>query len=550
MRVFDRSTSASELRPEHALLTPTWLAALVLLVANDHWLKGAGLLPGVLTGKLSDFAGMLVAPILLATLLRVDTRRGLLVCHLAVVTVFSGIQLSPQFADLWSTLMGLFGYPWVITCDPTDLIALPFAWLSWRVLTPAMDPERPALVGLRRSAVATVSVFGLWATVATSRDYDDGEHETAITLGETGGWDGSDTDEEWENVWGDVYIHNPNDFDISVTIRPLAFPTALDCQAIAQDPSRLLPDGAFGPAEHWLLPPTTNVAIEMAFECGAAKVGGEGIPEQIVFSTDFAFDSWSFNTFPGSHESLDELQPWGAAIVMDETGSSWAGGENWRHTPKTDTVPLPEHCMPEPTERRIDWSNLPNHPIVQVQSKTAGLDGCYEFELLPWTEAGYEWAFTWYLCAPESSVRLEPGSHYRLTSTTSPVHSVEATLVDPELFMPVVDEMGQPVFVARWVRGLADTASIQDIEAEAVIETTCPWEVTEGCSMVERKLGVSIDAGAIEAVPGVTTVFIDSLGRHEFTLGRARELALINGTCDMELPYEIDYALISEALSP
>src|SRR5688572_29327317 len=144
--------------PARALLTPTWLGALALLVANDHWLKGSGLLPGAITGKLSDFAGLLVAPTLLAALLRVDSKRGLLACHIAVGVVFAGIQISVPFADLWSAAMGLVGYPWVITSDLTDLLALPCLWLSWRWLTPAMDPERPMLIGLRRCATAAASV--------------------------------------------------------------------------------------------------------------------------------------------------------------------------------------------------------------------------------------------------------------------------------------------------------------------------------------------------------------------------------------------------------
>ena len=69
-----------ELAPARALLTPTWVAALALLVANDHWLKGSGMLPGVVTGKLSDFAGMIVAPVLLAALLRVRSKRALALC--------------------------------------------------------------------------------------------------------------------------------------------------------------------------------------------------------------------------------------------------------------------------------------------------------------------------------------------------------------------------------------------------------------------------------------------------------------------------------------
>jgi len=55
--------------PPRALSHPLWWAALALLVANDHVLKGAGLLPESLTGKLSDFAGMIVAPPLLGALI-------------------------------------------------------------------------------------------------------------------------------------------------------------------------------------------------------------------------------------------------------------------------------------------------------------------------------------------------------------------------------------------------------------------------------------------------------------------------------------------------
>lgn len=51
-------TISSTLAPERALPTLPWVAALLVLVVNDHVLKGSGLLPGVITGKLSDFAGL------------------------------------------------------------------------------------------------------------------------------------------------------------------------------------------------------------------------------------------------------------------------------------------------------------------------------------------------------------------------------------------------------------------------------------------------------------------------------------------------------------
>jgi cysteine-rich repeat protein len=144
---------------------PFWWGALALMAFNDHVLKAAGLLPGVVTGKLSDLAGLVVAPALLATLLRVRSRRALLVCYLAVAVVFAGIQLSPPFAAGWSAIMGLVGAPWVIVCDPTDLLALPMLLVAWRVLTPVMV-DAPT-TWLERGGEQLLAIAGLLFCIAT-----------------------------------------------------------------------------------------------------------------------------------------------------------------------------------------------------------------------------------------------------------------------------------------------------------------------------------------------------------------------------------------------
>src|SRR5690606_32162865 len=64
----------SSVRP--SLLHPLFGAALLVLVVNDHVLKGAGALPPLVTGKLSDVAGLLVAPAVLAWIARARTERG------------------------------------------------------------------------------------------------------------------------------------------------------------------------------------------------------------------------------------------------------------------------------------------------------------------------------------------------------------------------------------------------------------------------------------------------------------------------------------------
>lgn len=50
--------------PGDFLLRPVPISAAVLLVINDHFLKGSRWLPGWLTGKLSDVAGLGLLPLL------------------------------------------------------------------------------------------------------------------------------------------------------------------------------------------------------------------------------------------------------------------------------------------------------------------------------------------------------------------------------------------------------------------------------------------------------------------------------------------------------
>jgi cysteine-rich repeat protein len=140
---------------------------LALLALNDHVFKTGQLLPSWMTGKLSDFAGMIVAPALFALVVRARTERALVFCHVAVGVVFSAIQLSPGFAAVWSAAMGLLGSPWTIVCDVTDLTALPALWISWKVLVPIM--RRAPRGWLRRGSERLLAALGLLFCLATSK---------------------------------------------------------------------------------------------------------------------------------------------------------------------------------------------------------------------------------------------------------------------------------------------------------------------------------------------------------------------------------------------
>lgn len=139
-----------------AYLHPISLSALAVLLINDHLLKGAGLLPDIVTGKLSDFAGLLFFPLLLAALLErvlghTPTRRTVVVLCLLTGIGFSALQLSPPITELYRHALGtLFGPQHVrVTPDPTDLLALvvlPFTYVLWATHTqkqqrPLTSPE-------------------------------------------------------------------------------------------------------------------------------------------------------------------------------------------------------------------------------------------------------------------------------------------------------------------------------------------------------------------------------------------------------------------------
>jgi hypothetical protein len=137
--------------PASGLRHPLALFAIVLLVINDHVLKR--LFPGVLTGKLSDVAGLLFFPLFLQALWEaLQQRRGrvfapsfrvLALSTLATAVVFTLVKTWTPAND--SYRVGLAALQWPARCvlaasgshalpglapvaldrDPTDLFALP-----------------------------------------------------------------------------------------------------------------------------------------------------------------------------------------------------------------------------------------------------------------------------------------------------------------------------------------------------------------------------------------------------------------------------------------
>lgn len=129
-------------------LHPAALLALVVLVANDWWWKpGAlGRAAPALTGKLSDVAGLLLAPLVLSALVGVGLhgarRLGLDVdpslrrarfaaCVAATGLVFAAVKLWPGATDGAVRAWSVLGDDVRIVTDPTDLVTLPMLLGAW-----------------------------------------------------------------------------------------------------------------------------------------------------------------------------------------------------------------------------------------------------------------------------------------------------------------------------------------------------------------------------------------------------------------------------------
>lgn len=160
--------------PATEFIHPLPLLALALLAVNDHLLKGAGWLPGWLTGKLSDFAGMFFFPLLISACVDValyglsvivrrtwvdfSLRRSkiFLSCSLTGALMI-GIKLSPTAAAALLRqierldLFNLFSHGRIVQ-DPSDLLALsmlPLAYLFARQRIAEIPPGRLAWINQR-----------------------------------------------------------------------------------------------------------------------------------------------------------------------------------------------------------------------------------------------------------------------------------------------------------------------------------------------------------------------------------------------------------------
>ncbi|MFK7988906.1 MAG: hypothetical protein AB8I08_23005 [Sandaracinaceae bacterium] len=218
-------------RPETKLNHPLFVGAVALLAINDHVLKGSGLLAGALTGKLSDVAGLVAAPLVLAWLLRVRTRRAWLAVHLAVALGFSLLQV-PLVAMAIEDVARVLGLGLRLWADPSDLLALPALAVSFRVFGAASS----------KRAHGGAVLLGLAALVVCSATSAPGSEPAPRYPFPPAGV-----------LNADVFVRHMGSQDLVIAVRPLRDDREVDCDAVMNDPVGALEGDDFGDEQEWRL---------------------------------------------------------------------------------------------------------------------------------------------------------------------------------------------------------------------------------------------------------------------------------------------------------
>lgn len=145
---------------------PTTVVALVVLVLNDHVWKQQWTSP--VTGKLSDVAGLVVAPPLLALVLAACRLRrpvgsALLLAGLGFAVAKTTTVGADAVSGAWSLVT-----PSHVVADPTDLLALPALLLALHAARWARADPVAAQRRVRLAAGSLMVPFVVMGTAATS----------------------------------------------------------------------------------------------------------------------------------------------------------------------------------------------------------------------------------------------------------------------------------------------------------------------------------------------------------------------------------------------
>lgn len=431
-------------KPHRAFVHPLWIASLALLVVNDHLLKGAGVLPGWLTGKLSDFAGLVVAPLVLGAAVFASSKASLRWAHVAVGAGFAAIKIFPAAARAVEALMAMTPLPWTITVDPTDLIALPMLLVSYAVLVPATRRAaavRPVLqrVGFMAGGLAC-------AATSAPKPCSEGSDQCVSQQGEP-------TEQAslvLANTTGDTRL---------VRVRALRSGVVADCGAVLVDPTHALARDLFGPAESWLLEPGRALPLQNV-DCDVYLVDADGLAMTLLAwrASDFPTQSISTSTsLPDSERTITMRLTAEGELVLD-------GHEAVFPAPPTESEPPTAACGVPDSGVGVEWSGLWSGSSYTLLGISSSPDGCHSLDLGS-TEA--------YLCVPPEALPFTAGD--------------SITVLEQELGDSTALEIAGEKLIVRVVRG--GRTALDDGSGASPFDLSVSGDALAGCASHHDECG-------------------------------------------------------------
>jgi hypothetical protein len=157
-------------RPGTTLTSAPFLIVTMTLILNDWWLKGE--FPGVVTGKLSDFAG--IAVLAIPMFAAMQRRAWLVYLLLAAGFAWWKSPLSASFIALASEWLPMRIGRVIDYSDLMALCLLPY----WQWLATSRPSRHVSSSRLRRQLLIPVSVVALLGVMGTSKV----EHQQGFTI--------------------------------------------------------------------------------------------------------------------------------------------------------------------------------------------------------------------------------------------------------------------------------------------------------------------------------------------------------------------------------
>ncbi|MGK0361978.1 MAG: hypothetical protein ACI9U2_004298 [Bradymonadia bacterium] len=476
--------SQSILRPARALLHPVWWIALALLVANDHVFKGSGLLPAEVTGKLSDFVGLLVAPVLLAVVCRVRSARGFALSHVAVALGFAAINVSPAIAGMVETLMASTPFPWAIAVDPTDLIALPMVALSHALFIEWSAAPAPVGRVLSRAGLG----IGMLACVATS------SLPGPLVEPEPGSL-------IFPTEQAAVMIANETGTEQLIRVRALDPQVQLDCNYMAQDPTRNFAREWFGPAELWLVEPGRAIPIREDGPCTAYLIDGAELSPRLLFLGD-SYRNQQLTTEAAAVPERNRV-----AVQLPSGAAEWGTHPALLPAPARIREPVEPLCQTVPEGFGVDWTTAPLGRRT-LESLSTAPDGCTAFDFE--ASGAQSASIRWFVCAPVDVLPFEAGDELTLSA-----------LPQGQLGVEIMGPSGR-VLLSR-----GTTIAADDVVSVSYAARDCQPTLACGLSVPVQPLLHHAEGQPTRPIVGTPT----PMGRGMVTVARAEVAIAVDARC-------------------